>query len=99
MPFILRTPLSMVWYGVISGIGSGIFFAVGQALSLEVLPNPQTAAKDIGILNFANTGAQILAPILGATIYRVVGSQYLLILPILSIVAIIGGCLVLLIRE
>lgn len=38
-------------------IGSEIFFSVDQALNLEVQPNPENSAKDLGILNFANTGA------------------------------------------
>lgn len=99
LPFLMKTPNSMIWYGIIAGTGSGIFFAVDQALNLEVLPNPETAAKDLGILNFANTGAQILAPVLGAVLFEIVGNQYLPILPFLSIIAIVGAVLVLLINE
>lgn len=89
----------MIWYGIIAGTGSGIFFSVDQALNLEVLPDPETAAKDLGILNFANTGAQILAPVLGAIIFDMVGHQYLPILPVLSIIALVGAVLVLMIKE
>ncbi|MFT8386049.1 MAG: MFS transporter, partial [Lentilactobacillus hilgardii] len=89
----------MIWYGIIAGTGSGIFFSVDQALNLEVLPDPETAAKDLGILNFANTGAQILAPVLGAILFDMVGKQYMPILPILSIIALVGAVLVLMIKE
>lgn len=99
LPFILRTPSAMIWYGIIAGTGSGIFFAVDQALNLEVLPNPETAAKDLGILNFANTGAQILAPVLGAVLFSMVGKQYMPILPFLAIIALVGAALVLMINE
>jgi hypothetical protein len=50
-------------------------------------------------LNFANTGAQILAPVLGAILFNMVGKQYMPILPILSIIALIGAALVLMIKE
>lgn len=99
LPFIFRDPSSMIWYGIVAGIGSGIFFSVDQALNLEVLPDPETAAKDLGILNFANTGAQILAPVLGAILFSMVGEQYMPILPILSIIALIGASLILMINE
>ena len=99
IPFVYQQPASMVWYGVVAGIGAGIFFSVDQALNLEVLPNPQTAAKDLGILNFANTGAQILAPVAGAILFQVVGGQYMPILPFLSVIALVGAGLVMLIHE
>lgn len=99
LPFIFETPNTMILYGVIAGTGAGIFFSVDQALNLEVLPNPETAAKDLGILNLANTGAQILAPVLGAILFDLVGGEYLPILPFLSLIALIGGFLILQIDE
>jgi len=99
LPFIVRQPSTMIWYGIIAGIGSGIFFSVDQALNLEVLPSAENAAKDLGILNFANTGAQILAPVLGAILFSMVGNQYMPILPYLSVIALVGAALVLLIKE
>lgn len=99
LPFLVKSPAMMIWYGVIVGIGMGTFNSVDQALNLEVLPNPETAAKDLGILNLANTGGQILAPVLGAILFKAVGGNYLTILPFLTIIAIVGGILVLLIDE
>lgn len=99
LPFVFRVPGSMIWYGIVAGTGAGIFFSVDQALNLEVLPNPENSAKDLGILNFANTGAQILAPVLGAILFDMVGKQYMPILPILSIIALVGAALVLCIKE
>lgn len=99
LPFLFKSPTTMILYGVIAGTGSGIFSSVDQALNLEVLPDPETAAKDLGILNFANTGAQILAPVLGALLFSMVGEHYLPILPFLSVIALVGAGLVLMINE
>lgn len=99
LPFIFRDPSSMIWYGIIAGTGSGIFFSVDQALNLEVLPNPENSAKDLGILNFANTGAQILAPVLGALLFNMLGHKYLPILPYLSVIALVGAGIILMINE
>ncbi|MDC0609626.1 MFS transporter [Vibrio sp.] len=99
LPYLSGEPSSMIWYGVIAGIGSGIFFSVDQALNLEVLPSPENAAKDLGILNLANTGAQILGPVLGALLFGIFDHQYLSILPALSGISFIGAILVMMIRN
>ncbi|MFC7580101.1 MFS transporter [Schaalia naturae] len=61
-PFAVARPWAMLVYAALAGIGQGVYNSVDQALNYEVLPNPGTAAKDLGILNMANTGGQILAP-------------------------------------
>ncbi|MFM2479410.1 MFS transporter [Celerinatantimonas sp. MCCC 1A17872] len=99
LPYFYAEPTSMIWYGIISGIGSGIFFSVDQALNLEVLPNNENAAKDLGILNLANTGAQILGPVLGAVLFEMFGHHYLSILPSLAAISLFGGILVMMIKS
>jgi MFS family permease len=61
-PFFVAEPWAMLVYALIGGIGGGIYNSVDQALNTEVLPSGDTAAKDLGILNMANTGGQILGP-------------------------------------
>ncbi|MGO3886809.1 MAG: MFS transporter, partial [Mycetocola sp.] len=51
-------------FAVLSGIGNGVFNSVDQALNIEVLPNKENAAKDLGLLNVANTGGQIIGPVI-----------------------------------
>lgn len=97
IPFFGTSPSFMIGYAVVAGIGMGAFNAVDQALNVEVLPNPETAAKDLGVLNLANTGGQILGPVLAATAVGVSG--YHLIFPAAALCALIGGALVMLIRK
>lgn len=52
----------MLLYALVAGIGSGVYNSVDQALNTEALPSPDNAAKDLGILNMANTGGQIMGP-------------------------------------
>ncbi|MBT1636131.1 MULTISPECIES: MFS transporter [Clavibacter] len=71
-PFFVAQPWTMLVYALIAGIGTGVYNSVDQALNTEVLPDADNAAKDLGILNMANTGGQILGPgvtsgIVGAT--------------------------------
>jgi MFS family permease len=46
----------------------GAYWAVDVALVVQLLPNKATQAKDLGILNLANTGGQIVAPAVSAII-------------------------------
>lgn len=46
----------------IAGAGHGIYVAVDLALVSEILPDPDAAAKDLGVFNIAASGPQSLAP-------------------------------------
>ncbi|MEI2642327.1 MAG: hypothetical protein V9G10_08330 [Candidatus Nanopelagicales bacterium] len=46
----------------ISGIGYGWYLAVDQALITQVLPTAGDRAKDLGVINIANSMPQVLAP-------------------------------------
>jgi len=46
----------------ITGAGQGIYIAVDLALVTDVLPSPETAARDLGVFNIASAGPQSLAP-------------------------------------
>lgn len=98
-PAFTNASWSMLVYGLLAGLGMGIFFAVDQALNLEVLPNPQTAAKDLGILNLANTGSQILGPIVAAAIVTAAHGSYFGIFPVCAGLALVGGVLILFVNE
>ena len=71
---------------VISGIAYGIYLAVDQALISRVLPSNQNAARDLGIMNIANAGPQIVAPVLGGLLVTLMGNyQILFVVMIISV--------------
>lgn len=91
-------PLILVGMGII-GIGMGLFFAVDQAMCLDVLPNPQEAAKDLGVLNIANTLPGLIVPLIAGSLIlplgrALFGNGYLLLFVFVALVAIAGGLLV-----
>jgi MFS family permease len=53
------------------GIAFGIYASVDMALVLEVLPNANSTAKDLGVFNMANAAPQSLAPFAGAWLLTV----------------------------
>ena len=86
----------MLAYAVVAALGKGMYDSVDQALNIEVLPDPKTAAKDLGLLNMANNGGQVLGPIFSASIIGIVG--YAGIFPIAAITAAIGGILIIFVK-
>ncbi|WP_160175045.1 MFS transporter [Microbacterium profundi] len=64
VPALWHDSSSMIVFAVLGlGLAFGVFNSVDQALNYAVLPDPATAAKDLGILNMATTGGQILGPV------------------------------------
>ena len=55
---------TLLWIGVLFGIGYGAYAAVDWALAIDVLPSEHSAAKDLGIWAIANTLPQVLAPVI-----------------------------------
>ncbi|MCC4909225.1 MFS transporter [Microbacterium sp. cx-59] len=69
----------------IGGFAYGIYIAVDQALLAEVLPSADDRAKDLGILNIANTLPQVLAPVVAGALVATVGFQ-----PVFVIAAVLA---------
>lgn len=85
------------------GAGAGLFFAVDQALCVDVLPDPDNTAKDLGVLNIANTLPAMVAPLIAGVIViplgqALFGAGYTLWFLLAGAVAIVGGALVFRIR-
>lgn len=73
VPFLFPTAWGMLVFALLAGIGNGAYASVDQALNIEVLPDKATAAKDLGILNMANSGGQMLGPLVTSVIVGVAG--------------------------
>lgn len=58
---------TMVAAGLL-GAGYGCFLSVDQALATQVLPDPTSRGKDLGIMNIATAVPQAVAPLVGAGI-------------------------------
>jgi MFS family permease len=85
------------------GAGAGLFFAVDQALCVDVLPSADDVAKDLGVLNIANTLPAMVSPLIAGVVViplgvAIFGSGYTLWFVIAGVVAVIGGMLVFRIR-
>ncbi|MFJ6837853.1 MFS transporter [Streptomyces sp. NPDC091209] len=73
VPLAVPSEGAMFAYSVLVGLSFGTYMAVDTALMTQVLPNPDDAAKDMGVLNIANAGPQALAPALAAVAVTLLG--------------------------
>jgi MFS family permease len=78
---------------VLMGIGYGVYIAVDNALITQVLPSPEHRARDLGIINSANTGPQALAPAIAALVITHLGGYTPLYL-LAGVCALIGAVLI-----
>ena len=78
---------------IILGSGFGVYLSVDFALLTEVLPNARDRAKDLGVINIANSLPQVLAPAIAAPIVKYLGGYPVLYL-LASAVTVLAGVLV-----
>lgn len=76
MPLIMPSVAGMYCYGVVYGLGFGMFNSVDMALMVDVLPSRDDAAKDLGILNIAGNVPQSLTPIAAAALLGATANDY-----------------------
>ncbi|RAG86097.1 MFS transporter [Streptacidiphilus pinicola] len=77
IPIAAPTFAGMVTFSVVNGLAFGCFFAVDNALVTLVLPRAEDAARDMGVLNVANAGPQIVAPFVASVLVSVGGYDLL----------------------
>jgi MFS family permease len=83
---------------IVLGAGFGVYLSVDFALLTEVLPNARDRAKDLGVINIANSAPQVLAPVIAAPIVKHLGGYPVLYL-LASAVTVLAGVLVTRIRS
>jgi len=84
---------TMLLLGVaLTGMGHGVYEGVDLALVTDVLPDrDQHAAKDLGLLNIANTLPQVIAPLCAPAILAVSRGDYALVFAVAGAVAVLGA--------
>jgi MFS family permease len=84
LPVLSPTFRTIEVFAAFAGIAFGCYLSVDAALVTLVLPRSEDAARDLGVLNIANAGPQVIAPLLAALIISHAGGYRTLF--------IAGGC-------
>ncbi|HET8658918.1 MAG TPA: MFS transporter [Micromonosporaceae bacterium] len=80
------------------GAGYGIYVAVDAALITQVLPEAKDRAKDLGVINIANSAPQVLGPALAAPVVAGLGG-YPALYALTAVVTVLGSVLIVKIRS
>lgn len=86
----------------VMGAGYGLYYAVDMALVVDVLPNPDDAAKDLGVMNIANALPQSLAPAVGGFLLYIgsaAGQNYTALFVIAALTGLLGALTILPIKK
>lgn len=97
---ILATPTQTgaLVTAALSGLGLGAYLSVDQALISRVIPSLDDAARDLGLINIANAGPQVVAPVIAGAIVAATG-QYQLLYILLAVFVVPGALAVLKVRS
>jgi len=90
-------PAAMAAAAII-GLGYGVYLSVDAALVTQVLPSAAGRAKDLGIINVANSGPQVLAPAIAAPLVSQLGGYRSLYLSV-AVITVLGSLFVQRIRS
>jgi MFS family permease len=98
IPVLIQpTVFTYVLFFGITGLAFGTYISVDQALMVAVLPNPQTAARDLGFLSVGSTLPAVVAPLIGGALAGSLG--YGAIFYASLIAAVLGAIVILGIRS
>lgn len=96
-PLFIKEAWAMFIYAVIAAFGNGLYNSVDGALNMDVLPSSDTAGKDLGLINLANTLGQMLGAIVAASIVGSFGYQAIFIFAVGM--EVVGGFLIAMIKR
>jgi MFS family permease len=99
--FVVATANTVNGYLVgmgVGGLGFGMYMAVDLALVVDVLTDPLTAAKDLGVLNIAGALPFALAPAVAPALLAVSGNSYALLYTVAGASALLGALAILPVR-
>lgn len=92
LAFWPQWPVVVVAAGIL-GVGFGVYLSVDNALVTQVLPAADGRAKDLGVINIANSGPQVLGPVIAGPIVAGLGGYPVLYLTSAALV-LLGAALV-----
>jgi MFS family permease len=82
----------------VGGLGFGAYMAVDLALVVDVLPDPDQAAKDLGVLNIAGALPFSVAPAVAPAILAAGGDSYGVLFAVAGACAVTGAVAILPVR-
>ena len=98
LPILFPTFGVLMIFALLSGLAFGCYLAVDTALVTLVLPSSDDVARDMGVLNIANAGPQVVAPFVAAAVIGHLGG-YRTLFATAGVVAIAGALAIIPVRS
>ncbi|MGW6536897.1 MFS transporter [Streptomyces sp. NPDC055051] len=98
IPAVSTSWAAMLAFSIVNGLGFGCYMAVDTALVTMVLPKAEDAARDMGVLNVANAGPQIVAPFVASAVVSI-GGGYTPLFLVAAVLSVLGALAVRPIRS
>ncbi|MFD6080481.1 MFS transporter [Streptomyces hydrogenans] len=98
IPALSTSWTAMLVFSVVNGLGFGCYMAVDTALVTMVLPKAEDSARDMGVLNVANAGPQIVAPFVASAVVSI-GGGYTPLFLVAAVLSVLGALAVRPIRS
>ncbi|GDZ84331.1 MFS transporter [Leuconostoc citreum] len=95
--FLIRNDFGIMLYGLLAGLGMGLWNSLDNLLNLKVIPDKERVAFFLGVYNLGNTVTQAIAPVLAAVVIASFGYSAIFIMSF--IFALIGGILIFAIKS
>ncbi|WP_037605989.1 MFS transporter [Streptacidiphilus rugosus] len=90
VPVVSPTWTGMLVFSALNGLAFGCFVAVDTALVTLVLPSSEDTARDMGVLNIAGAGPQIVAPFVASQVIAHLGG-YNGLFVVGGVLSVLGG--------
>jgi MFS family permease len=83
----------------IAGLGFGTYMAVDLALVTDVLPSPDSSAKDLGVMNIAGALPSSVAPAIAPVVLAISSGSYAALYAVAGACAIVGAIAILPVKR
>ncbi|WP_067471666.1 MFS transporter [Actinomadura hibisca] len=98
LPLLWPTWPMMIVFMAVGGLFFGVYMAVDTVMVTMVLPAQEDAARDMGVLNIANAGPQIVAPFVASVIISHLGGYSSLYL-FAAVLSLLGALAILPVKS
>jgi MFS family permease len=100
--FVVAVSTQLVGFVIgaaLSGLGLGLYVAVDFALIVDLLPDPDHVAKDLGLFNIAGALPYSLAPVVAPVLLAVSDDSYTVLYSVAGVSALLGAAAIMPIRA
>jgi MFS family permease len=99
IPFVWASLPALFLQAIVMGVGFGTFLVVDQALFIDVLPDRESAGRDLGLSALGTNLGQAIGPIIAGIVVTMFGGSYGPVWPVAFVLVLLAAFAVIPIRR